>query len=250
MKDSIRIPAALFVASMMACGDPPAGGASSASTKASTSAHPAASPGTPSSTSTSTAAATASAAPAPTGSGSAVASSASAEASLATLFIGPPAPGTKESKPIAGSDGVVLALPEGWDGSADDSGYFTQLHKKDLEVEKGVRGASIICGQFDNLDDKNGFKRMVYVDFVEKDTWEPPVEGQAGVGPYAAKIAKGGGKQVSQPHERVAYYVHVTPPGAKGVLCVGSYPKSHPELEKEIVTALKGLKSTKAKQPG
>lgn len=246
MKDSIRVAPALLLASTLACGDPPAGGPSSASAKSSASARPAPSarPSSPTTATVSTANASAPLASSALPPASSLA--APAEGSLATLFAGPPAPGTKDSKAVASSGGVVLALPEGWNASDDDSNNFTQFRPKELDVEKGVRGASIICGQFDNLDDKNYFKRMVYVDSVEKDTWESAVDGQVGVGPYPAKIAKGTGKQVSQPHERIAYYVHTTPPGAKGVLCVGSYPKSHPELEKEIVTALKGLKSTKA----
>ena len=45
----------------------------------------------------------------------------------------------------------------------------------------------------------------------------------------------------------VTHYVSTMATGAKSVLCVAAYPKSHPELEKDVINAFKGLRNSKAK---
>lgn len=259
MKTSISwiIPVACVLA--LACDDKAQGSNSASGSAKGGSSAPAK---TASASKSSSSSASSAATPAPSGSAAAggsasAATSASAPAGeasgLASMFAGPPEAGTKDSETIFDTGGWVLGFPNGWkSGNVKDKPADSDTTPSNMgtaftspPVSATVHGAEIFCrpwGGTQPLEEVH--KKVVMEDDNIKDVkWTEEVEGKVGVGPYPAKIGKGTAVQAGGAHEPVvAYYVFVSIPDTKWFLCGAAYPSSKPELEKDVVTAFKGLK--------
>lgn len=148
--------------------------------------------------------------------------------------------------------GVILGFPNGWKSGnvkevADETVTMVGTGFTAPLVNATLRGAEIFCQAMENPFSPASVEYGGTHANFQKAKWSEETDGTVGEANTAAKVGKGAGEQISGRHEPVTtYYIYTTIAGAaKPVLCVASYPTSHPELEKDIVNAFKGIKLKK-----